>query len=107
MKESRPHNKVLPKAGLNGFDWTFVHGSTFVLRLNFSAKNPAFGNTQTVSGYVRTTVHHDTLWRTDNLTLLKTGTLKTDQSKHKFKIKKHWQTFIASIAEQSLPAYQV
>ena len=31
---------VLPKAGLNGFDWTFVQGSTFVLRLNFSAKNP-------------------------------------------------------------------
>ena len=34
------YNKVLPKAGLNGFDWTFVQGSTFVLRLNFSAKNP-------------------------------------------------------------------
>ncbi|MCZ2130721.1 MAG: hypothetical protein LC109_10695 [Bacteroidia bacterium] len=24
-------NTVLPKAGLNGFDWTFVQGSTFVL----------------------------------------------------------------------------
>ena len=34
------YNKVLPKAGLNGFDWTFAKGSTFVLRLNFSAKNP-------------------------------------------------------------------
>ncbi len=34
------YNKVLPKAGLNGFDWTFVQGSTFVLRLNFCAKNP-------------------------------------------------------------------
>jgi len=33
-------NKVLPKAGLNSFDWTFVQGSTFVLRLNFCAKNP-------------------------------------------------------------------
>jgi len=33
-------NKVLPKAGLNGFDWAFVQGSTFVLRLNFCAKNP-------------------------------------------------------------------
>lgn len=33
-------NKVLPKAGRNGFDWTFVQGSTFVLRLNFCAKNP-------------------------------------------------------------------
>jgi hypothetical protein len=30
----------LPKAGLNGFDWAFVQGSTFVLRLNFGAKNP-------------------------------------------------------------------
>ena len=34
------YNKVLPKAGLNGFDWTFVQGSTFVLRLKFCAKNP-------------------------------------------------------------------
>jgi len=33
-------NKVLPKAGLNGFDWTFVQGSIFVLRFNFCAKNP-------------------------------------------------------------------
>lgn len=33
-------NKVLPKAGLNGFDLTEVQGSTFVLRLNFSAKIP-------------------------------------------------------------------
>lgn len=29
---------VLPKAGLNSFDWAFVQGSTFVLRLNFCAK---------------------------------------------------------------------
>lgn len=36
----RTANKVLPKAGLNGFDLTFVQGSTFVLRLNFCAKNP-------------------------------------------------------------------
>jgi hypothetical protein len=41
-------NKVLPKAGLNGFDWTFVQGSTFILRLNFCAKIPAFGNTLSV-----------------------------------------------------------
>lgn len=40
-------NKVLPllvpinrEARLNGFDWVFVQGSTFVLRLNVSAKNP-------------------------------------------------------------------
>ena len=40
----------MPKAGLNGFNWAFVQGSTFVLRLSFCAKNPAFGNTQNVSG---------------------------------------------------------
>jgi len=33
-------NKVLPKAGLKGFDLTFVQGSTFVLLLSFGAKNP-------------------------------------------------------------------
>jgi deoxyribodipyrimidine photolyase-like uncharacterized protein len=36
----------LPKAGLNGFDWTFVQGSAAVILLNFCAKIPAFGNTQ-------------------------------------------------------------
>jgi hypothetical protein len=30
-KKQRTANKVLPKAGLNGFDWTFVQGSTFAL----------------------------------------------------------------------------
>ena len=39
-QEARTANKVLPKAGLNGFDWTFVQNSTFVLRLNFCTKNP-------------------------------------------------------------------
>ena len=39
-KEARTANKVLPKAGLNGFDWTFVQDSTFVLRLNLCTKNP-------------------------------------------------------------------
>ena len=34
------YNKVLPKAGLNGFDLTFVQGSTAVILLNFYAKNP-------------------------------------------------------------------
>ena len=33
-------NTVLPKAGLNSFDWTFVQGSTAVILLNFCAKNP-------------------------------------------------------------------
>jgi len=48
-------NKVLPKAGLNSFDWAFVQGSTAVIRLNFCAKNPAFGNTQTVTNTVAKT----------------------------------------------------
>jgi len=34
--KARTANKVLPKAGLNGFDWTFA------------LKIPAFVNTQTV-----------------------------------------------------------
>ncbi|WP_209391314.1 hypothetical protein, partial [Chryseobacterium sp. RR2-3-20] len=33
-------NKVLPKAGLNFFDWAFVQGSIAVILLNFCAKNP-------------------------------------------------------------------
>ncbi|QLH34050.1 MAG: hypothetical protein HWD62_18060 [Cyclobacteriaceae bacterium] len=53
MKSKTAANTVLPKAGLNGFDWTFVQGSTFVLRLNFCAKFPAFGNTQTVTGHAK------------------------------------------------------
>ena len=40
MTIARTANKVLPKAGLNGFNWAFVQGSTFVLRLSFCAKNP-------------------------------------------------------------------
>jgi len=39
-REKTTANKVLPKAGLNGFDWAFVQGSTLILRLNFCAKNP-------------------------------------------------------------------
>ena len=38
--KQRTANKVLPKAGLTNFYDTFVQGSTFVLRLNFCAKNP-------------------------------------------------------------------
>ncbi len=38
-RKARTSNKVLPNAGLNGFDLTFVQGSTFVLRLNFCAEN--------------------------------------------------------------------
>ncbi len=42
---------VLPKAGLNGFGWTFVQDSTIVLELNFFLlKFPAFDNTQPFGG---------------------------------------------------------
>ena len=34
-------NSGLAKDGLTSFVETFVQGSTFVLRINFSAKNPA------------------------------------------------------------------
>ena len=40
-KESRTANMGLAKGGLTCFVETFVQGSTFVLRMNFSAKNPA------------------------------------------------------------------
>jgi len=43
----------LPKAGLNSFDWTFAQGSTLGYILNFCAKNPAFGNTQTVGATLK------------------------------------------------------
>lgn len=33
MINSRTASKVLPEAGLSGFDWIFVQGSTFVLEL--------------------------------------------------------------------------
>ncbi len=39
-RKQRTANKVLPKAGLNGFDWTFVQSSTAVILLSFCAKNP-------------------------------------------------------------------
>jgi len=48
MKKAQTPNKVLPKAGLNGFDWTIVQSSTLVLRLIFCAKISAFGNTRSV-----------------------------------------------------------
>jgi len=49
------HNKVLPKAGLNGFDWTFVQGSTAVILLNFCAKNPPHRQAENRYGQVYTT----------------------------------------------------
>ena len=39
--KQRTANSGLAKGGVSCFVETFVQGSTFVLRLNFSAKNPA------------------------------------------------------------------
>ncbi|WP_234111779.1 hypothetical protein [Chryseobacterium sp. R2A-55] len=39
--ENRTDNIVLALGGLNGFVSTEVQNSTFVLRIKFSAKNPA------------------------------------------------------------------
>ncbi|MBS1633935.1 MAG: hypothetical protein JST10_15335 [Bacteroidetes bacterium] len=50
-KEGRRHNILLAIDGLNGFVSTEVQNSTSVLRLKFSAKNPAhrqYVNRQTV-----------------------------------------------------------
>jgi len=40
-QEGRTANKVLAIGGLNGFVSTEMQNSTFVLRINSSAKNPA------------------------------------------------------------------
>ncbi len=47
----RTANKVLPKAGLNGFDWTLVQGQHSFFDSCLVLKIPAFGNTRTVSPY--------------------------------------------------------
>ncbi len=47
--KGRTANKVLPKAGLTCYYDSSVLNQTLVFQLNFSAKIPAFGNTQTVS----------------------------------------------------------
>ncbi len=39
-------NKQLPKAVLNGLDWTVLQGSTLKILLNFRLQSSAFGNTQ-------------------------------------------------------------
>ena len=41
MTRMPAHNSSLAKGGLTYFVETFVLGSTFVLRMNFCAKNPA------------------------------------------------------------------
>ncbi len=50
-QESRTHNSGLAKGGVSCFVETFVQARSFVLRINFSAKNPALrqaANRQTV-----------------------------------------------------------
>lgn len=47
-KDRKAADNVLPKVKLNGFDWTFVQGSTIVLQLNFWTKITTFGNTLNV-----------------------------------------------------------
>lgn len=54
------YNKVLPKTGLNGFDWTFVQGPTSMLRLNFSTKNPRLRQYPTIMPHPMTTVNKNT-----------------------------------------------
>jgi hypothetical protein len=44
--EKTAYNMGLAKGGLTCFVATFVQGSTFVLRMNFSAKNPALRQAQ-------------------------------------------------------------
>ena len=46
---------VLPKAGLKGFDWTFVQSSTIVLQLNYCAKNPPHCQAKTFGSHSKTT----------------------------------------------------
>lgn len=53
MRRKATDNKVLPKAGLNIFDWTFVQGSIFILQLNFSTKTPPSAKPKTLSASVR------------------------------------------------------
>ena len=49
--KGRTANKVLPKAGLTCYYDSSVLNQTLVFQLNFSAKIPAFGNTQSVREY--------------------------------------------------------
>jgi len=61
-------NKLLPEAGLKSFDWAFVQGSAFVLRLTFVLQIPAFGNIQTVTCKIMAApfIFSDKLFSTDN-----------------------------------------
>jgi len=45
-KKQRTANMGLAKGWLTCFAETFVEGSTFLLRMNFSAKNPALRQAQ-------------------------------------------------------------
>lgn len=39
FKQEYTYNNDIAKSEVNDFNWTFVQGSIFVLRLNFYAKN--------------------------------------------------------------------
>ena len=49
MTRTTAYNSGLAKGGLTCYVETFVQGSAFVLRINFSAKNPALR--QAANGY--------------------------------------------------------
>lgn len=57
---------------------TFVRICKCISRPSFCEPPPSQSRRH-VMCYVRTTLHHDTLWRTHNLTLQKTGMQKTDR----------------------------
>jgi hypothetical protein len=51
--------------------------------------------------------NNDTVWRTDILTLLKTGKQKTEKSKQKTKQFLKWLNFIVNVAELTAQVFQV
>jgi hypothetical protein len=57
VEEALAANKVLPKLGLKGFDWTFLQDSIFVLRLNFSSKYPPSAIPYTLAASVKRPRH--------------------------------------------------
>ncbi|WP_092099364.1 hypothetical protein [Pontibacter chinhatensis] len=59
---------VLPKAGLNGLDSTFVQSSTFFLQLNFYDKNPRLR--QYLYRWVKLAAQNSKQIKMDNQTLL-------------------------------------
>jgi len=58
-QESRTHNSGLAKGGVSCFVETFVQARSFVLRINFSAKNPALR--QAANRYVQAALNIQTI----------------------------------------------